>query len=155
MASITIRTVANASPRDRRYIVWDDELTGFGVRISPSGLRSFRVQYRTTRRAALALPRVRRLPRPLRVNAALNIEVKGLRLLHQAISRNERHPEDTGRCARLWRRGGTALGARSRCRVSANRPGGVRWVRNAPHRRHGGIPNPPSSRNRHGKGNKV
>ena len=45
-ARLTTRTVADAKPRDRRYIVWDDELTGFGVRISPSGLRSFVVQYR-------------------------------------------------------------------------------------------------------------
>ena len=29
MAHLTTRTVADASPRDRRYIVWDDELTGF------------------------------------------------------------------------------------------------------------------------------
>ena len=43
---LTTRTVADARPRDRRYIVWDDELTGFGARISPSGLRSFIVQYR-------------------------------------------------------------------------------------------------------------
>ena len=54
-ARLTTRTVADAKPRDRRYIVWDDELTGFGVRVSPSGLRSFIVQYRAReggRRAA-------------------------------------------------------------------------------------------------------
>ena len=54
-AHLTTRTVADASPRDHRYIVWDDELPGFGVRISPSGLRSFIVQYRACeggRRAA-------------------------------------------------------------------------------------------------------
>ena len=54
-ARLTTRTVVDARPRDRRYIVWDDELTGFGVRISPSGLRSFIVQYRVReggRRAA-------------------------------------------------------------------------------------------------------
>lgn len=43
---LTTRTVADAGPRDRRHIVWDDEVTGFGVRVSPSGLRSFIVQYR-------------------------------------------------------------------------------------------------------------
>ena len=54
-AHLTTRTVADASPRDHRYIVWDDELTGFGVRVSPSGLRSFIIQYRARgggRRAA-------------------------------------------------------------------------------------------------------
>ena len=54
-ARLTTRTVADARPRYRRYIVCDEELTGFGVRVSPSGLRSFIVQYRTReggRRAA-------------------------------------------------------------------------------------------------------
>ena len=45
-ARLTTRTVADARPRDRRYIVWDDELRGFGLRVSPAGLRSFIVQYR-------------------------------------------------------------------------------------------------------------
>ena len=45
-ARLTTRTVDDAEPRARRYIIWDDELTGFGVRISPSGRRSFFVQYR-------------------------------------------------------------------------------------------------------------
>ena len=45
-ARLTTRTVADARPRERRYIVWDEELTGFGLRVSPSGLRSFIVQYR-------------------------------------------------------------------------------------------------------------
>ena len=54
-ARLTTRIVADARPRERRYIVWDEELAGFGVRISPSGLRSFLVQYRAReggRRAA-------------------------------------------------------------------------------------------------------
>ena len=45
-ARLTTRTVADARPGERRYIVWDEELTGFGLRVSPSGLRSFIVQYR-------------------------------------------------------------------------------------------------------------
>ena len=45
-ARLTTRTVADARPRERRYIVWDEELTGFGLRVSPSGRRSFIVQYR-------------------------------------------------------------------------------------------------------------
>ena len=46
-AHLTTRTVADAPSRDKRYILWDDTLTGFGVRLSPTGRRSFIVQYRT------------------------------------------------------------------------------------------------------------
>ena len=49
-ARLTTRTVADARPRERRYIVWDEELTGFGLRVSPSGRRSFIVQYRAAAR---------------------------------------------------------------------------------------------------------
>ena len=46
-AHLTTRTVADAPSEDKRYILWDDALTGFGVRVSPAGRRSFIVQYRT------------------------------------------------------------------------------------------------------------
>ena len=45
-AHLTTRSVADASPETKRYILWDDALTGFGVRVSPTGGRSFIVQYR-------------------------------------------------------------------------------------------------------------
>ena len=54
-ATLTARSVAAARPGTRRYIIWDEKLTGFGLRVSPSGTRSFIVQYRTPeagRRAA-------------------------------------------------------------------------------------------------------
>ena len=44
---LTTRTVADAPSEDKRYILWDDALTGFGVRVSPTGRRSFIVQYCT------------------------------------------------------------------------------------------------------------
>ena len=46
-ARLTTRIVADARPRDRRHIVWDEELKGFGVRVSPGGVKSLFVQYRT------------------------------------------------------------------------------------------------------------
>lgn len=54
-ATLTARTVAGARPGAHRYVIWDERLTGFGLRVSPSGTRSFIVQYRTSeggRRAA-------------------------------------------------------------------------------------------------------
>ena len=44
---LTVRGVAKARPRAGRYIIWDKKLTGFGLRVSPLGTRSFIVQYRT------------------------------------------------------------------------------------------------------------
>ena len=46
-ARLTTRTVADAPPERKRYILWDETLTGFGVRVSPTGRRSFIVQFRS------------------------------------------------------------------------------------------------------------
>ena len=43
---ITKRVVEFASPADRELFIWDIELRGFGVRILPSGVRTYLVQYR-------------------------------------------------------------------------------------------------------------
>ena len=41
------RAVEGLKPADKPFIAWDDKLTGFGVRVQPSGLRSYIVNYRT------------------------------------------------------------------------------------------------------------
>jgi integrase len=46
MPTLTDTLVRSLEPRDSGYIVWDDRLTGFGVRVMPSGSRSFLVRYR-------------------------------------------------------------------------------------------------------------
>ncbi len=43
---LTKRTVEALAPADKSWIAWDDRLTGFGVRVQPSGLKSFIVNYR-------------------------------------------------------------------------------------------------------------
>ncbi len=46
MASLTKRTIDALEPRGLYFIVWDDEMPGFGVRIFASGKKSYVVQYR-------------------------------------------------------------------------------------------------------------
>ena len=44
--TLTKRTVDALQPAERPRIAWDDKLTGFGVRIHPSGTKAFIVNYR-------------------------------------------------------------------------------------------------------------
>ncbi len=46
-AKLTGRLVDAAKPETKRYVIWDAEKKGFGVRIETSGLKSFIVSYRT------------------------------------------------------------------------------------------------------------
>lgn len=44
--SLTKRTVDAAHPADKRYYIWDKDLKGFGLRIEPSGIKTFVTKYR-------------------------------------------------------------------------------------------------------------
>lgn len=44
--SLTKRTVDAAHPADKRYYIWDSDLRGFGLRIEPSGIKTFVTKYR-------------------------------------------------------------------------------------------------------------
>lgn len=56
MAKLTKRAVESAEVRQREYVVWDGDIPGFGVRVLPSGRKSYLVQYRVgTRSRKLAL----------------------------------------------------------------------------------------------------
>mgnify|MGYP001031296280 CR=1 FL=1 len=46
MAKITKRVVDAAETREKDYVIWDDELPGFGLRVFASGKRSYVIQYR-------------------------------------------------------------------------------------------------------------
>jgi hypothetical protein len=50
MPKITKRLVEAAEIRDKDYIIFDCEIPGFGIRILPSGKRSYLVQYRVGRK---------------------------------------------------------------------------------------------------------
>lgn len=43
---LTKRTVDAALPEAGRYMVWDQDLKGFGLRVEPSGVKTFIVRYR-------------------------------------------------------------------------------------------------------------
>jgi integrase len=43
---LTKRVVDAALPKDKRYCVWDSELSGFGMRVEKSGAKTFIVRYR-------------------------------------------------------------------------------------------------------------
>lgn len=44
--ALTKRVVDAAEKRDRRYHVWDGELTGFALRVEPTGVKTFVIKYR-------------------------------------------------------------------------------------------------------------
>ncbi|WP_333605860.1 tyrosine-type recombinase/integrase [Novosphingobium sp.] len=43
---LTKRVVDASPPREKRYHLWDSELRGFGLRIEPSGIKTFLAKYR-------------------------------------------------------------------------------------------------------------
>ena len=45
--ALTAEVVLRAEPLGAPYVIWDDRLTGFGVRVSPGGAKSYFVQFRT------------------------------------------------------------------------------------------------------------
>ena len=47
MPKLTKRTVENFKPSTQNFFEWDSELKGFGVRIMPSGRKTFYAQYRS------------------------------------------------------------------------------------------------------------
>ena len=44
---LTKRVVDRLVPADDRFIVWDAELAGFGLRVAPTGIKTFVVRYRS------------------------------------------------------------------------------------------------------------
>jgi len=46
MAKLLKRTVDAAKPKDRDYVLWDEELPRFGLRVRTSGAKTYVVQYR-------------------------------------------------------------------------------------------------------------
>src|SRR5689334_6940800 len=52
MAKIGKRVVDAARPGERPVLIWDDEVKGFGLKVQPTGAKTYIVQYRTGGRGA-------------------------------------------------------------------------------------------------------
>ena len=48
---LTKAIVGNANPREKEYFLWDSEVRNFGLRIQPTGRKTFVYQYRVNRRS--------------------------------------------------------------------------------------------------------
>ena len=46
MAKLSKRLIDSITASEKDVMVWDDSLTGFGIRTKPSGVKSFLIQYR-------------------------------------------------------------------------------------------------------------
>lgn len=51
MPKLSKRVVDSAEPKDKDYVIWDDDLRGFGLRVMASGRRSYLIQYRALGRS--------------------------------------------------------------------------------------------------------
>jgi integrase len=51
MSRLSKRVVDAATPKDKDYVIWDDELPGFGLRVFSTGKRSYVLQYRAAGRS--------------------------------------------------------------------------------------------------------
>jgi len=51
MTKLTKRFVDFVEPQSKGHVVWDDEMPGFGLRVYPSGKRSYIVRYRSRGRS--------------------------------------------------------------------------------------------------------
>lgn len=43
---LTIETIEKEEPTKKERFIWDDRLAGFGLRVMPTGVKSFIIQYR-------------------------------------------------------------------------------------------------------------
>ena len=46
MAKLSKRLIDSITASEKDVMVWDDSLSGFGIRAKPSGVKSFLIQYR-------------------------------------------------------------------------------------------------------------
>ena len=55
MPKLNKRTIDALKPEAKDYFVWDSQIAGFGVRVMPSGAKTYQAQYRAARIFGAAL----------------------------------------------------------------------------------------------------
>ena len=66
MPKLTKRTIDTTEPQATEFFLWDEGIPGFGLRVMPSGRKSFVVQFRAGRRARrMSLGRMRKRARSI------------------------------------------------------------------------------------------
>ncbi|HBT35776.1 MAG TPA: integrase, partial [Hyphomonas sp.] len=43
---LTQNFIDSVEPEDKRFIIWDTEIAAFGLRVMPTGVKSFIIRYR-------------------------------------------------------------------------------------------------------------
>ena len=116
MPKLTKRTVEALAPKTASYFVWDSEVTGFGVRVMPSGAKSYQVQYRKggrTRRASIGRHGAVTVDQARRHARELLGDVAAGRNPVEEIARHRRAPTVAALCDRFFEDH-----ARGRCKPS-------------------------------------
>ena len=113
--SLTVRSVEALKPTASSFIAWDDRLTGFGVRVQPTGLKSFIVNYRAGdggrrapnrrvvlgRHGAISVAHARREAREVLARAARGADPAGTRAEARRMPTLRRRLPGAGECGAL------------------------------------------------------
>lgn len=105
MPKLTKRTIDSLQAEARDYFVWDSQIAGFGVRVMPSGAKTYQAQYRSggrTRRVSLGrhgkitVDEARRLAKDVMGQVAMGENPA------EAIAQERRAPTVSALCDRFF-----------------------------------------------------
>lgn len=105
MARLTKRSVDSLETKAADYFVWDETLAGFGVRVMPSGAKTYQCQYRKggrTRRVSLGRHGVLTVDEARKLAKELLGRVAKGENPAEEISRNRRVPTVAALCERFF-----------------------------------------------------
>lgn len=95
MPKITKRLVEAAAPSAKDAFLWDDELTGYGLKVTPAGKKVFILQYRVgrqSRRMTLGHSARSHLIKPVRLRRQHCEAWRGVKIPWRSALLSGRHP---------------------------------------------------------------